>query len=374
MATAELVGVNKYFGNQRVLTDINLFVKDGEFLTFVGPSGSGKSTLLRVFAGLEPVSDGSVHIGDRDVTNESPKDRNVSMVFQNYALYPHMSVGKNITFGMKVRGESRKKRAESLARAAAMLKLEGLLDRKPRQLSGGQRQRVAMARAIVHEPDLFLMDEPLSNLDAKLRNEVRLSIMQLQEELICTMIYVTHDQIEAMTMADRIVVLDQGRIQQIGTPQELYHKPTNQFTAGFIGTPAMNFIHLEHSGESYHLPCGTELPVPKETIHKLNGFKQLTLGIRPEHIHQTREQLQTAPSVSASTSDNMPVSFSSTITSFEMLGSEFLIHAGMKNGNGEIMYRQSNIGEQPIKGRERTLHFLISYAHFFNGETGERLN
>ena len=374
MATAELVGVNKYFGNQRVLTDINLFVKDGEFLTFVGPSGSGKSTLLRVFAGLEPVSGGSVHIGDRDVTNKSPKDRNVSMVFQNYALYPHMTVGKNITFGMKVRGESRKKRAESLARAAAMLKLEGLLDRKPRQLSGGQRQRVAMARAIVHEPALFLMDEPLSNLDAKLRNEVRLSIMQLQEELSCTMIYVTHDQIEAMTMADRIVVLDEGRIQQIGTPQELYHKPTNQFTAGFIGTPAMNFIHLERSGEHYHLPCGTRLPVPSETMHRLNGYKQLTLGIRPEHIHQTKEELQTTASAPVPASHSLPVSFSSTITSFEMLGSEFLIHAGMKNGNGAIMYRQSNIGEQPIKGRNRTLHFYISCAHFFNGETGERLN
>jgi sn-glycerol 3-phosphate transport system ATP-binding protein len=362
MAQALLDKVSKNFGQTQVLHDINLSIADGEFMIFVGPSGSGKSTLLRILAGLESVTTGSIHMGDRDVTQKTPRERNVSMVFQNYALYPHMSVEKNITFGMRVRGEDKAEQKKSLQRVITMLQLDGLLDRKPRQLSGGQKQRVAMARAIVHVPEIFLMDEPLSNLDAQLRNDVRLSIMELQKKLGCTMVYVTHDQIEAMTMADRVAVLNHGKIQQVGTPQELYHRPANQFTAGFIGTPSMNFIPLQCRDGSVFLAGGDRLSLSPELNMKLVSVKDVVLGIRPEHVHP----------LNGSFCDEQQMKVTSIVKSYEMLGSEFLIHTG--EGNYQLKFRQNNDGDTPQIGREVQLVFAMAAVHLFDGSTGQRLN
>ena len=371
MGEARLEKVGKSFGKSWVLEDINLSIADGEFMIFVGPSGSGKSTLLRILAGLESVSCGSVHIGGRDVTKKAPRERNVSMVFQNYALYPHMTVEKNITFGMRIRREGKDGQKKALQRVVTMLQLDGLLDRKPRQLSGGQRQRVAMARAIVHVPDIFLMDEPLSNLDAKLRNDVRLSIMELQRQLGCTMVYVTHDQIEAMTMADRVAVLNHGRIQQIGTPQELYHHPVNTFTAGFIGTPGMNFLPLRLTENGLHLDGGEKLTIAPQLFNKLAAAKKPLLGIRPEHIRQCNGDLS---EYGRETNDNdsPQVSMTSIIKSYEMLGSEFLIHT--EEGDKQLKFRQANDRNTPTKGKKVRLTFTMDAVHLFDGTTGNRLN
>ncbi len=371
MAEARLEKVSKCFGGSPVLQDINLCIAEGEFMIFVGPSGSGKSTLLRILAGLESVSSGSVHIGGRDVTEKTPRERNVSMVFQNYALYPHMSVEKNITFGMRIRRENKVEQKKALDRVVAMLQLEGLLDRKPRQLSGGQRQRVAMARAIVHVPEIFLMDEPLSNLDAKLRNEVRLSIMELQRKLGCTMVYVTHDQIEAMTMADRVAVLNHGTIQQIGTPQELYHKPANQFTAGFIGTPSMNFLSVHIAESAAFLQSGHKLTLSPEMLDKLAAVREPILGIRPEHI-TCRNGTSFATRLDERDEKKQQVFLTSSVASFEMLGSEFLIHTG--EGKNQLRFRRKNDGKTPEKGREMELCFAMADVHLFDGTTGRRLN
>jgi len=370
MADVELSGVVKRFGTTTVLHDIDLAIADGEFVIFVGPSGSGKSTLLRVLAGLEMVSDGRVMLGGRDVTAEPPKARNVSMVFQNYALYPHMTVEKNITFGMRIRREAKVDQQAALTRVVGMLKLDGLLDRKPRQLSGGQRQRVAMARAIVHEPDLFLMDEPLSNLDAKLRNEVRLSIMELQKELRCTMVYVTHDQIEAMTMADRVVVLDQGRIQQIGTSQELYHRPGNRFTAGFIGTPAMNFLSLARNEGRVYLPNGSVLPLPAQLADKVLRNGSVVLGLRPEHVFADAGECR-----QANRGDELSetlISLPTKIKTREMLGSEFLLHTG--DEADRLRFRHKNNHTLPAAGEQVKLHFSLASVHLFDEATGKRIN
>lgn len=370
MAEAQFVNVCKHFDKVQVISDINLDIKDGEFVIFVGPSGSGKSTLLRLLAGLERVSAGQVFIGGRDVSFVPPRDRNISMVFQNYALYPHMSVEKNITFGMRLRKESRNQQKNALARVVKMLKLENLLDRSPRQLSGGQRQRVAMARSIVHNPDLFLMDEPLSNLDAKLRNEVRLSIMGLQKELGCTMVYVTHDQIEAMTMADRVVVLDQGRIQQVGTPQELYHRPANQFTASFIGTPGMNFMQLGRKDGGVSLPDGTPLPLPPGLERQVLKNGEVVLGLRPEHIFVKHEECRSVGDEVFG--DQIVVSLGARIDTREMLGSEFLLHTGEENGR--LKFRYKNNGTVPRSGEQVNLHFSLASVHLFDEVTGQRLN
>jgi len=370
MADVELHSVVKRFGSTTVLRDINLAIADGEFVIFVGPSGSGKSTLLRVLAGLEMVSDGRVMLGGRDVTAAPPKARNVSMVFQNYALYPHMTVAKNITFGMRIRRENKAEQQMALARVVAMLKLDGLLDRKPRQLSGGQRQRVAMARAIVHKPDLFLMDEPLSNLDAKLRNEVRLSIMDLQKELGCTMVYVTHDQIEAMTMADRVVVLDRGRIQQIGTSQELYHRPENRFTAGFIGTPAMNFLPLRRDEGKVSLPNGAVLALPAGVEDKVMRNGSVVLGLRPEHVFADAGECRQA-SRGGELADTL-ISFPTRVRTREMLGSEFLLHTG--DEAGRLRFRHKNNHTLPAAGEQVKLHFSLASVHLFDETTGKRIN
>ncbi|PLL14651.1 ABC transporter ATP-binding protein [Tabrizicola sp. TH137] len=280
MAEVKLVGVNKFYGAQQALHGVNLDIADGEFVVFVGPSGCGKSTLLRSIAGLESISEGSVSIGGREVTALAPSERDVAMVFQSYALYPHMTVRENMDFGMKINNFTPADRERRIAEAARVLQLEPYLDRKPSQLSGGQRQRVAIGRAIVKQPKVFLFDEPLSNLDAKLRVQMRVELEALHSELKATMIYVTHDQVEAMTMADKIVVLNAGRIEQVGTPMELYHRPRTQFVAGFIGAPSMNFLDIRSEGG--RIVCGetvigTAAPVPGA----------VRLGIRPEHIGVT---------------------------------------------------------------------------------------
>jgi ABC-type sugar transport system ATPase subunit len=268
MAEVRLAGINKFYGAQQALHDVSLDVSDGEFVVFVGPSGCGKSTLLRSIAGLEGIASGSVAIGDRDVTTLAPSERDVAMVFQSYALYPHMSVRENMEFGMKINNVPAGERSRRIAEAARVLQLGDYLERKPGQLSGGQRQRVAIGRAIVKKPKVFLFDEPLSNLDAKLRVLMRVELEALHRQLSATMIYVTHDQVEAMTMADKIVVMNEGRVEQIGAPMELYHHPRTEFVAGFIGAPSMNLFDISDEP-------GLSMPMPHEAIR---------LGIRPEHI------------------------------------------------------------------------------------------
>lgn len=367
MGNISLRHVEKYFDATEVIHDLSLDIQDGEFIAVVGPSGSGKSTVLRLLSGLENVSAGTIEIAGRDVTTLHPKKRNVAMVFQNYALYPHMTVEKNILFGMRIRGESKAARQEALQRVTETLQLDGLLQRKPRQLSGGQRQRVAMARAIVRKPEVFLMDEPLSNLDAKLRNEVRLSIMALHRQLKTTTVYVTHDQVEAMTMADRIVVLRNGVIQQIGTPQELYQTPTNLFVAKFIGSPAMNILDVTCENGTLSLPDGTSIPTPKTVQPALHQAKCVRMGIRPEHIFLAHEDKTSGRNVQ---SEHL-IPFSGILSAVEMLGSDMVLHLNKKS-NG-LRVRVANQGIPYAPGDETSLLLDLSKAHFFSDEGTRRL-
>ena len=275
MAEVRLTGVNKFYGAAQALHSVSLTIEDGEFAVFVGPSGCGKSTLLRSIAGLEEISEGTIHIGDRDVTRAAPSERDVAMVFQSYALYPHMTVRENMDFGMKVNNFPEADRKRRIAEAARILQLEAYLDRKPAHLSGGQRQRVAIGRAIVKEPKAFLFDEPLSNLDAKLRVQMRVELEALHRDLKATMVYVTHDQVEAMTMADKIVVLNAGRIEQVGAPMDLYNRPASEFVAGFIGAPAMNFLTVALQDGQATVEGVALGAAPPGTVK---------LGIRPEHV------------------------------------------------------------------------------------------
>ena len=269
-------------GTKPAVDKLDLEVADGEFLVLVGPSGCGKSTSLRMLAGLEEVNEGAIYIGDRDVTDVPPKDRDIAMVFQNYALYPHMTVAENMGFALKIAGVGKEERAERVLEAAKLLDLEPYLNRKPKALSGGQRQRVAMGRAIVRKPQVFLMDEPLSNLDAKLRVQTRTQIASLQRRLGVTTVYVTHDQVEAMTMGDRVAVLKDGLLQQVDSPRNLYDRPANVFVAGFIGSPAMNLLQLPKADGGVQF--GDEvLPVDKAILDKASGDK-ITVGIRPEKM------------------------------------------------------------------------------------------
>ena len=286
MAEVELRKAFKRYGDAEVIHGVDMTLPSGEFIVFVGPSGCGKSTLLRMIAGLEQVSEGSIHIKGRDVTDVEAVDRGIAMVFQSYALYPHMSVAENMGFGLRMGGAPKEEVAAKVATAAKTLQLEQLLERKPKNLSGGQRQRVAIGRAIVRNPDVFLFDEPLSNLDAELRVEMRLRIAQLHNQLQATMIYVTHDQVEAMTMADKIVVLRAGHVEQMGSPLELYHHPDNLFVAGFIGSPRMNFLDVTikeaHADKAViELPGGGVVAIPVDAARGKVGSKA-TLGIRPE--------------------------------------------------------------------------------------------
>lgn len=286
MAEVLLSRIQKRFGAVQVIHGLDLHIQDGEFVALVGPSGCGKSTLLRMIAGLEAVTHGRIHIGGRDVTDLDPKDRDIAMVFQNYALYPHMTVAANMGFSLEHRGRPRAEIAERVRWAADILGLAQLLERYPRQLSGGQRQRVAMGRAIVRDPQVFLFDEPLSNLDAKLRIVMRGEIKGLHQRLRTTTAYVTHDQVEAMTMADRIVVLNAGRVEQVGSPLELFDRPANQFVAGFIGSPAMNFIPGRCTSEGF-AAAGALLPLPPMAILPFGG-RESVCGIRPEHFDLCR--------------------------------------------------------------------------------------
>jgi multiple sugar transport system ATP-binding protein len=292
MATVSFKGATRvYPGSESPAVDrLDLDIADGEFMVLVGPSGCGKSTSLRMLAGLEEVNEGSIYIGDRDVTNFAPKERDIAMVFQNYALYPHMSVADNMGFALKMQGLPKDERARRVAEAAKLLGLEEFLDRKPKALSGGQRQRVAMGRAIVRDPQVFLMDEPLSNLDAKLRVQTRTQIAELQHRLDVTTVYVTHDQIEAMTMGDRVAVLKDGRLQQVDTPLGLYDRPRNVFVAGFMGSPALNLIEAEITDGGAKIGDYV-VPIERSILAKAGDDKTLMLGIRPEAFHLADEGL-----------------------------------------------------------------------------------
>ncbi|MBU3029131.1 ABC transporter ATP-binding protein [Paracoccus marinaquae] len=294
MPILEIDHLQKSYGDTHILHDINVSIDEGDFLVLVGPSGCGKSTLLNCIAGLEPITGGTIRIGGRDVTGVSPKDRDIAMVFQSYALYPTMSVARNITFGMQVRGVDKATQAAKLAEVARQLQIEPLLNRKPGQLSGGQRQRVAMGRALVRDPRLFLFDEPLSNLDAKLRVSMRTEIKKLHQDLNASIVYVTHDQIEAMTLATRIVVMKGGVIQQIGTPAEIYNRPANMFVADFMGSPAMNLIPARARTEDgatrieIDRDSGGPLVITDPVARQLPA--EIVLGVRPEDIHEATGQ------------------------------------------------------------------------------------
>lgn len=356
MAVIELRNISKQFEQTQALKSLSLEIADGEFLVLVGPSGCGKSTLLRMLAGLEDVSEGQILLDKEEITTWSPKQRNFSMIFQNYALFPHLTVEQNITFGMRMRGEPKAEYPQRVRRVASLLQLEPLLNRKPGKLSGGQRQRVAMARAIVRNPHLFLMDEPLSNLDARLRSEVRDGIMALHQQLKTTTVYVTHDQIEAMTMADRIAVLDRGELQQIGTPEQLYAHPANVFVAGFIGTPAMNIIPLPClSGQAVLLEQLIPLPETNET----RQLAEALLGIRPEHITEQAESEGRVP---------LPA----TVAQRELFGAEYLIQ--VDTPLGALRYRRANREGVPDIGAALTLSFSLQDCHWFSGRTARNLS
>lgn len=360
MATVILKNIQKQFGATTVLNDINLQIEDGEFVVLVGPSGCGKSTLLRILAGLEQASSGEISLDGAIINNLTPKDRNFSLIFQNYALFPHMTVEKNITFGMKIRGEDRSLFAEKVDKVAELLQLMPLLKRKPKELSGGQRQRMAMARAIVREPKLFLMDEPLSNLDAKLRVEVRDGIIRLYQQLNTTTVYVTHDQIEAMTMADRIVVMNKGEVQQVGTPEELYSYPKNLFVAKFIGTPSMNIFKvpinngvIEIEKDIFFAPTNLKLPL---------DLRELYMGIRPEHISH----------VSSVDNDNLTAfKLLGIVKHRELHGAEYLLTVQTTLGN--MTYRLPNNQYTPKMNAQINLHIPSQQLHFFSTTTENNL-
>ncbi|MBW2000272.1 MAG: sn-glycerol-3-phosphate ABC transporter ATP-binding protein UgpC, partial [Deltaproteobacteria bacterium] len=294
MANVLLKNLTKRFEDVIAVNKVNLEIRDREFIVLVGPSGCGKTTTLRMIAGLEDITEGEIYIGDRLINNLPPKDRNIAMVFQSYALYPHMNVFDNMAFGLKMRKMPRGEIEIRVKKAAEILGIESLLERKPKQLSGGQRQRVAVGRAIVRDPQVFLFDEPLSNLDAKLRVQMRTELKKLHERLQATVVYVTHDQVEAMTMGDRIVVMKDGVVQQVGTPLELYNRPSNLFVAGFIGSPSMNFIPcrlVEEDGRLYLDTGDFKVVLPDFAVPKLAQVKErdLVFGIRPEDIYEEKE-------------------------------------------------------------------------------------
>ena len=348
MATITLSGLGKtYPGGKPAVSDIDLAIADGEFVVLVGPSGCGKSTLLRMIAGLETITTGTVRIGERVVNELEPAERDIAMVFQNYALYPHMTVRQNMAYGLKNRRMAKDEIARRVAVAAEMLEIAAFLDRKPRQLSGGQRQRVAMGRAIVREPAAFLFDEPLSNLDAKLRVTMRGEIRQLQRRLGTTSVYVTHDQIEAMTLADRLVVLNGGKIEQIGTPLEVYRQPATTFVAGFIGAPAMNLLRLDRVGS--RLVLG-EMPLPLAGT----GDGPVLMGLRPEEIGL------------ATGTAEVPLSLA--VTHVEELGAQRLVHGRVA---GQALVAALPAGA-PIADRIE-VQFDIAAAHLFDAATGRRL-
>ncbi|MCE6999522.1 sn-glycerol-3-phosphate ABC transporter ATP-binding protein UgpC [Saccharothrix sp. S26] len=364
MAEVSYVKASRIFsGNPpvRAVDELSLDVSDGEFLVLVGPSGSGKSTALRMLAGLEDVDEGAIHIGGKDVTNVPPKGRDIAMVFQSYALYPHMTVAENMGFALKLRGVNKAEIKEKVAEAARMLDLEKYLDRKPKALSGGQRQRVAMGRAIVREPSVFLMDEPLSNLDAKLRVETRANIAALQARLGTTTIYVTHDQVEAMTMGHRVAVLKDGLLQQCDTPRALYDKPANAFVAGFMGSPAMNLKTVPLTSEGAKLD-GLVVPLERRMMDKVaaEGLSTVTFGIRPESL-----------ALVSSSEQGMDM----TVELVEELGADALMHGSIRIGDTPERFVVRVDGRTPPT-LGQTVKIAVrdaSEIHLFHPESGNRL-
>jgi sn-glycerol 3-phosphate transport system ATP-binding protein len=353
MASIEFSDVRKTYGTNQVVHGISLKVDDGEFVVLVGPSGCGKSTLLRMVAGLEEITSGTIRIGDRVVNDLEPKDRDCAMVFQNYALYPHMSVYDNMAYGLKIRKFPRADIERRVNAAAAILELEGLLKRKPRELSGGQRQRVAMGRAIVREPAVFLFDEPLSNLDAKLRVQTRLEIQKLHRRLRTTSLYVTHDQVEAMTLAQRMIVMNAGRAEQVGTPDDVYSRPATTFVASFIGSPPMNLFEglLEADGRTFNAGDGTSLAMPAATP-SLAG-RRLILGVRPEHLLLG--------------GGSLPMQ----VETVEMLGAEHHIH-GIVAGHDVIV--RTGPQDNPEPGATLQIGFKPDAVHWFDAASGARVD
>ncbi len=360
MATVTFENVNKVYGDFHAVKDLDLEIGDGEFMVLVGPSGCGKTTSLRMIAGLEEISSGTLKIGDRVVNDIPPKDRDIAMVFQSYALYPHMTVRDNLAFGLKLRKVSKSEIDRRVNEAAETIQLQKLLDRKPKELSGGQRQRVALGRAIVREPAVFLMDEPLSNLDAKLRVQTRAEIARLHQRLKTTVVYVTHDQVEAMTMGSRIAVMNEGLLQQVGSPQTLYDTPINRFVAGFIGSPSMNFVevHMEGSGDSARLvgPADWSIPLPNRYRDAATprAGKTLVAGFRPEHID--------IGDASAGVG-----SFQARADVVEYLGNEELLH--LSAADGDIV---GIVGSQHRVRPGDILNMVLPLdkLHLFDGETG----
>ena len=363
MASLSLEGIQKVYSNGfQAVKDFNLEIADKEFIIFVGPSGCGKSTTLRMIAGLEDISGGTLKIDGKVMNNVEPKDRDIAMVFQNYALYPHMTVYDNMAFGLKLRKVPKDEIDKKVREAARILDLEKLLDRKPKALSGGQRQRVAMGRAIVRKPKVFLMDEPLSNLDAKLRVQMRIEIAKLHENLGATNIYVTHDQTEAMTLGTRIVVMKDGVVQQVDTPQNLYTKPCNLFVAGFIGSPQMNFLDAEVkvNGSDVTLSVGGhELQVPADKkqalIDKGYAGKTVILGIRPEDVH-----------VAATFTGENAGTVHSTINVYELLGAEVFLYFDVA---GTQVTARVGSGTELRSGDKASFKFDMSKIHIFDKET-----
>ncbi|MET2832627.1 ABC transporter ATP-binding protein [Mesorhizobium shangrilense] len=363
MADVELRKISKSYQNLKVVHDIDLEIAEGEFVVLVGPSGCGKSTTLRMVAGLDRPSGGEILIGGRLVNDVQARDRDIAMVFQSYALYPQMTVAENMAFGLRIRKVPAAEVTQRIARVAEMLDLSELLQRKPHQLSGGQRQRVAMGRAMVRQPKVFLFDEPLSNLDAKLRGKMRAEIKKLHQMVATTTVYVTHDQVEAMTLADRVVVMNKGRIEQIGPPNDLYHEPASRFVAGFIGSPGMNFFkcRLEARGDrlAVVLADGTELAVPAARTARYAGHagRELEFGMRPEHITERRER----PDV---------VDVKAGVEVVEPMGMETLLHVVIAGGEATARIDPAST---PKPGEMATLSFGMAHMHLLDPRSGKVL-
>ncbi|WP_019970622.1 ABC transporter ATP-binding protein [Mycobacterium sp. 141] len=347
-----------YEGSDKLAVDsLNLDIADGEFVVLVGPSGSGKSTALRMLAGLEDIDEGAIEIGGKDMTGVPSKDRDIAMVFQNYALYPTKTVAENMGFALKLRGVPADERRRKVEEAAKLLDLEQFLDRRPAKLSGGQRQRVAMGRAIVREPQVFCMDEPLSNLDAKLRVQTRTQIAALQRRLGTTTVYVTHDQVEAMTMGDRVAVLRNGKLQQFAAPSELYDKPVNEFVAGFIGSPAMNLVKLPVVTDGVRVGENSTLELEREQLTRLNGLSEVTIGIRPEQL-----EIVDAGGVEV------------VVDLVEDLGSEAYVYTHAGSGSGVELVARCNPRTAPkLAETVRLRKHPDGVVHLFHPETGARI-
>jgi sn-glycerol 3-phosphate transport system ATP-binding protein len=358
MADVSLKDVYKSYGKSEVIHGISCDIQDGEFVVILGPSGCGKSTVLRMIAGLEVITKGEIAIDGIVVNRLEPADRDIAMVFQNYALYPHMTVFKNVAYGLKIRRMPKEEIERRVQKAAKILELTEFLDRKPRQLSGGQRQRVAMGRCIVREPKVFLFDEPLSNLDAKLRVQMRLEIRKLHEDLKITSIYVTHDQVEAMTLGDRLIVMDNGYAAQIGSPLDVYEKPATLFVAGFIGSPAMNFldVRITPDGGSAELPGDVKLSIENGSLPEYGG-KDVILGIRPEHFKLTEEKEGV---------------IHLSVAHVEQLGADTLVHGHFGENKSALTVRMSDI-QQFKKNTILALKIPSQRLHLFDRESGKRI-